>query len=155
VFVITVSRTTAARGSHAGFLRSVGVFALVTGVASGLAGLGVMLLSAHAFGDPEITQRTMLLSTLVLLGLGNLPRVLTAEGEQLTWTDRTFLGWPPVALLLYAAAMYWPLAADFFQLAPLDVTRWAVVAGAAAAGLLACVAIDRLGRRIPRQNGRP
>ncbi len=147
VFVITVSRTTAARGTHAGFLRSVGVFALVTGIASGLAGLAVMLVSARGFGDPDITQRTMLLSTLVLLGLGNLPRVLTAEGEQLTWTDRKFLWWPPLALALYAATMYWPLAADFFQLAPLDWMRWCVVAVAAVAALAACVAIDRVGKR--------
>lgn len=144
VFVITVSRTTAARSGHAGFLRSVGRFALVTGLASGLAGLGVMLLSARVLDDPEITQRTMLLSTLVLLGLGNLPRVLTAEGEQLTWTDRKFLWWPPLAVGLYALMMYWPLAADFFQLAPLDLTRWAIVFGATVAALLACVTWDRL-----------
>ena len=119
VLVITVSRTSAARAGHAGFLRSIGLFALTTGIATGLAGLAVMLLSARVLGDPELTQRTMLLSTLVLLGLGNLPRVLTAEGERLTWTDRRLLGWPPAAVLLYAAAMYWPLAADFFRLAPL------------------------------------
>jgi hypothetical protein len=85
----------------------------------------------------------MLLSTLVLLGLGNLPRVLTAEGERLTWTDRRFLGWLPAAVLLYAVAMYWPPAADFFRLAPLDLTRWGVVLAATAAALLACVALDR------------
>ena len=121
VFVITASRTSAARAGHAGFLRSIGLFALTTGIATGLAGLAVMLLSARVLGDPELTQRTMLLSTLVLLGLGNLPRVLTAEGERLTWTDRRLLGWTPAAVLLYAAAMYWPPAADFFRLAPLDL----------------------------------
>jgi cation-transporting P-type ATPase E len=149
VLVITVSRTSAARAGHAGFLRSIGRFALTTGAAVGLAGLAVMLLSARAFGDPEITQRTMLLSTLVLLGLGNLPRVLTAEGERLTWTDRRFLVWPPAAVLLYAAAMYWPPAADFFRLAPLDLARWGVVLAAAVAAFLACVALDRVVETTP------
>src|SRR5262249_62307500 len=43
VLVITLSRTSAARGSHAGFLRSVGAFALSTGLVIGLAGLAVCL----------------------------------------------------------------------------------------------------------------
>jgi cation-transporting P-type ATPase E len=160
VLVITASRTSAARAGHAGFLRSIGLFALTTGIATGLAGLAVMLLSARVLGDPELTQRTMLLSTLVLLGLGNLPRVLTVEGERLTWTDRRLLGWLPVAALLYAAVMYWSLAADFFQLAPLDLARWGVVSAAAAAALLVCVALDRAVGKTPagvspRGAGRP
>jgi cation-transporting ATPase E len=136
VFVITISRTSAARGRHAGFLKSIGLFALTTGLVVGLAALGVYLFSAFVLGDPVITRRTMLLSALVLMGLGTLPRVLTAEGEELTFTDRRFLLWLPAALALYAAVMYWPLAADFFQLTPLDATRWGVVLAAVVVALL-------------------
>src|SRR5262249_8478579 len=96
VVVITLSRTSAARGSHARFLRGVGAFVLSTGLVTGLAGLAVCLIA-----DAEHRQ-TMLLSTLVLLGLGTLPRVLTAEGEQLTRLDRRLLWWLPAGVLLYA-----------------------------------------------------
>jgi cation-transporting P-type ATPase E len=146
VLVITASRTSAARAGHAGFVRSVGRFALITGLATGLAGLAALLISAWGLGDPVLTQRTVLLSTLILIGLCTLPRVLTAEGERLTATDRRLLGWVPAAGLLYAAAMYWPLAADFFQLAPLDLARWGLVGGASAAALLAAWAADRVVR---------
>jgi cation-transporting ATPase E len=144
VLVITLSRTTAARAGHAGFLRSIGVFALVTGFVTAVAGVAVLLVSVHVFHDTEITPRTMLLSSLVLIGLGNLPRVLTGEGEQLTWFDRRFLLWLPVAVLMYLVAMYWPLSADFFQLAPLDGKRWGVVVAACVAALAVCVVTDRL-----------
>ena len=40
------------------------------------------------------------------------------------------------AVLLYAGVMYWPPAADFFQLTPLDGSRWGVVIAAATAALL-------------------
>jgi hypothetical protein len=90
------------------------------------------------------TQRTMLLSTLVLLGVGNLPRVLTAAGETLSLSDRRLLWWVPAAVLLYAACPYWPLAAEFFQLTPRDPARWGVVVAAAGAGLLLSLAQDRL-----------
>jgi magnesium-transporting ATPase (P-type) len=150
VFVITVSRTSAARAGHAGFLRQVGWFAVTTGLVVGLAGLAVFLLAAHVLGDPVPEQRTMLLSTLILLGLANLPRVLTTEGERLTFTDRQFLWWIPAALLLCAVEMYWPPAADFFQLTPLPVSRWGVVVAVAATGFLLCLGLDRLGSVNPR-----
>ena len=144
VFVLTISRTSAARAGHHGFVRSVGWFALTTGLVTGLTGLAVFVLSAEVFDDPVRTQRTMLLATLVVLGLGNLPRVLTAEGESLSLTDRRFLWWLPASLGLFVAVMYWPFSADFFQLTPLGLTRWAVVIGAGVAGLLACFASDRI-----------
>jgi magnesium-transporting ATPase (P-type) len=152
VLVITLSRTSAARAGPAGFLRSVGLFALFTGTVVALAGLAVMLLSAHLLGDDVLTQRTVLLSTLVVLGLGNLPRVLTGDGDRLTRLDRRFLWWLPAALLLYAAVMYGPLAADFFQLAPLDLSRWAVVLSASAVALLICVGLDRFKSRSERSD---
>jgi cation-transporting ATPase E len=149
VFVITVSRTSAARGRHAGFLWSIGAFALSTGLVIGLAGLAVCLLA-----DAEHRQ-TMLLSTLVLLGLASLPRVLTAEGEELTPTDRGFLLWLPAALVLYAGAMYWPPAAYFFELVPLDLPRWGIVLAAAGAALVVCVVMDRAGRRFSPPDASP
>jgi cation-transporting ATPase E len=144
VLVITLGRMAAARAGHAGFLRSIGLFALTTGGVIGLTGLAVLLFSAHVLGDSVAGQRTMLLSVLVLLGLGNLPRVLTAEGEWLTSGDRHFLWWLPAAVLLYAGVMYWPLSADFFRLVPLDLAHWGVVLAASVVALLGCLALDRV-----------
>jgi hypothetical protein len=53
-----------------------------------------------------------------------------------------------VAVLLYAAMMYWPLAADFFRLAPLDLAHWGVVLTASAVALLVCLALDRVFGRM-------
>jgi magnesium-transporting ATPase (P-type) len=144
VFVITISRTSAARARHAGFLWQIGWFAITTGLVVGLAGLAVFWLSARGLEDPLVTQRTMLLSTLILLGVGNLPRVLTAEGEHLTRADRLFLCWIPAALLLYAGVMYWPPTADFFQLAPLSLYEWGVVVAVVVPALLLCLLLDHL-----------
>jgi magnesium-transporting ATPase (P-type) len=144
VFVITVSRTSDAKAGHAGFLWQILRFALSSGLVVGMAGLTVFLWSAHGFGDPVETQRTMLLSTLVLLGVGNLPRVLTAEGEQLSWLDRRFLWWIPASILMYAGVMYTPIAADFFQLTPLTLARWAAVLAAAVPALLLLYGWDRI-----------
>jgi cation-transporting ATPase E len=159
VFVITISRTSSARAGHAGFLWQIGWFAITTGLVVGLAGLVVFWLSAHGLEDSVPIQRTMLLSTLILLGLGNLPRVLTAEGEQLTPMDRLFLCWIPAALLLYAGEMYWPPAAYFFELAPLKLSEWAMVGAVVVPALLLCLALDHIsffslrGGGSLRQNG--
>jgi hypothetical protein len=45
--------------------------------------------------------------------------------------------------------MYWPPAADFFRLSPLDPTRWGVVLAATAVALLACVVLDRAVKESP------
>jgi magnesium-transporting ATPase (P-type) len=142
--VITLSRTTAARAGHRHFLWDIGRFALATGSVVGLAGLAVLLLSAFGFHESVEVQRTMLLSTLILLCLANLPRVLTAEGEQLTSLDRHFFWWIPAAIVMYLGAMYIPLAADFFQLARLTLSQWLVVVAVAGLGMLFCLMADRI-----------
>lgn len=149
---ITLSRASAATTGHAGFLRRIGRFALSTGAVVGLAGLAVFLLSSRGFGDPVRTARTMLLSTLILLALGNLHRVLTGEGERLTLTDYHFLWWIPAAVLVYGGVMYWPAAADFFELTPLGLSRWGVVVGVAGPALLLCLALDAGRRERPPQS---
>jgi cation-transporting ATPase E len=141
-FVLTASRFAGARAGHAHFLREVGWFAVSTGLVVGLAGLTVFLISAHGLGDPVRTQRTVLLATLVLLALGNLPRILGAKGESLSHADRLFLGWIPAAVLVFLGATYWPLAADFFQLTPLGVSHWGLVAAVVVPALLLCVGLD-------------
>jgi cation-transporting ATPase E len=138
-FFITLTRGRPAAPSGPGFLREVGWFAVVTGLVTGVAGLVLFLLSARGRGDPVEAQRTLLLSLLVVLGLGNLLRVLR-HGEGL-------LGlWAPAALLLYLAVMYLPRAADFFRLVPLAPSEWGLVLAVALPAFAVCVAADRLVR---------
>jgi hypothetical protein len=130
-----------ARGARrADFLREVGWFAVSTGLVMGVAALVVWLIAAHTLGEDRIGQRTLLLSTLILLGLGNLPRV--AEGDaRLHW-------WIVGAVAVYLAVLYVPplgayhdiplSAARFFELRPLSAARWGVVLAAVAPGLVLC-----------------
>jgi hypothetical protein len=149
VLILTLSRQPSARGSHTGFLGSVGWFALSTGALMGLAGLAVYVLSAYELGDQDRVhmQRTMLLATLILLGLANLPRALTENAESMTIADRRLILWIPAAILLFLAAMYWPPAADFFVLDGLGWQRWGIVLAATAATMLLALAMDWLKRK--------
>jgi cation-transporting ATPase E len=130
--------------AHEDFVRAVGAFALRTGLVTGLAALGLMLLSARAWGDEERMQRTLVLTVLVLLGWVTLWRAL-ADGD--TDGGSHLLGWLPLAgLPVYLAALYVPAAAAFFRLEPLDVVRWAWAVGTAAVGAGLMALNDRLAR---------
>jgi cation-transporting ATPase E len=134
-FLITLTRGRCAARSWPGFLREVGGFALVTGLVTGAAGLVLFLLSARGRGDPVETQRTLLLSLLVLLGLGNLLRVLRHD-PRLLWL------WAPAALLLYLGVMYQQRLAGFFLLTPLGLPEWALILEVGLPAFAVCLATD-------------
>jgi cation-transporting ATPase E len=123
-FLITLSRTRSPTPSRLGFVREVGVFALRTGSVISVAGLGMMLLSARVWQDDVPTQRTLLLSTLVLLGLSTLLRVRTHGETRTPGGDRGLLWLAAGAVPVYLTAIYWPFAADFFVLTPLTLAQW-------------------------------
>jgi hypothetical protein len=81
-----------------------------------------------------MTQRTMLLSVLVLLGITALFRALRDAEPVPLVGDRRFRLIGIVAAPTYLLAMYVPAAADFFVLIPLDVWQWTVTVVVAAAG---------------------
>ncbi len=140
-FLITLDHDRAGR-ARGHFLREVGSFAARTGIGSGLAGLGVMLVAAWAWDDGKVLQRTMLLSTLVLTGWVTLWRAL-ADGEEGPVTGNHLLRWlPVVGLPVYLAAMYVPAAAHFLELEPLGPARWAWVAGGAVVGWALMTVVD-------------
>jgi magnesium-transporting ATPase (P-type) len=142
VLILTLNRRPSPNASHAGFLRSVGWFALSTGTVMGLAGLGVFVYSAHVLNDKETLQRTMLLATLVVLGLGNLPRVLREGGDGMSVGDFRLLWWVPIGALLFALAMYCQPIAYFFVLEPLNLVRWLMILFVATLCLLLASAMD-------------
>lgn len=120
------------------FVRDVGWFALLTGLIVGAAALTVMLAAARHWHDEEGIQRTMVLTTLVLLGWLTLWRSLDHERSDST-VDRLLRWLPAVGLPLYLVTLYVAPVAYFFELEPLDLPRWGVIlaAVAAAAALLA------------------
>jgi cation-transporting ATPase E len=129
-FVIMLSRKAQAL-QPVSFLREVGGFVVSTGLVMGVSGLAVWLIAARGLGEDLTGQRTLLLSMLIVLGLGNVLRV--GEGDQrLRW-------WVAAALPLYAAVMYVPplrglSAAEFFELRPLSLAQWGLVVAVAGTG---------------------
>lgn len=126
VLLVTLSREKSA-ATRADFVREIGWFALRTGVAIGASGLALFAYSARVCGDDLDTQRTLLLTTLVLLGLTSLLRVLTDGESGRLRGDWKFYLLAAGALLLYLLVLYVSPLADFFQLVPLSPGQWKVV----------------------------
>jgi cation-transporting ATPase E len=123
--LITLSRERAAAAfSAADFLREVGWFAVRTGVVIGVAGLSLMLVAARVWHEDVPTQRTLLLSSVVLLGLTTLLRALGHGETRRPAGDRLFRWLAAAAVLVYLAVMYSRPSAYFFELTPLSVRQW-------------------------------
>jgi cation-transporting ATPase E len=127
--VITLTRERSAAATRPHFLREVGWFAVRTGVVFALAGLATLLVSVQCFHDTRQTQRTLLLSVLIFLGITALFRTLT-DGEEQPLKGDTRLRWLAIgAVPVYLGAMYLPLANEFFELTPLtDARHWLLIA---------------------------
>lgn len=130
--------------TRTGFLAEAGGFAAGGGLAVGAAALAVWLLAAWGAGADRETQRTLLLTTLVLAGLGNV--LIVGAGE------RSLLGWVALALPTYLTLLYVPWSAYFFALTPLAPAQWLAPVLAATVALGACVLVDRLTVRFSAGN---
>ena len=128
------------------FLRDVGWFAVRTGVVIAFAGVVLLALSKHCWGHDEETQRTMLLTVLVLLGITVLHRVLAEGGGQPLAADRRLLRLSLVVIPAYLLAMYWPFSAGFFHLTMFSPQQWLEVLSVAFPTYLALVLSDRITR---------
>ncbi|MCI0640201.1 MAG: cation-translocating P-type ATPase [Gemmataceae bacterium] len=125
-FVIAISRERSRAATKPRFLREVGSFALRTGIVFGIVGFA-MLLAAGAMSSDDKYRCTMLLSTLILLGITALFRALTDGEPQSNISDRRYRILGLLAIPVYLLAMYWPLARDFFKLHPLGMVDWGMV----------------------------
>jgi magnesium-transporting ATPase (P-type) len=130
-FVIIFGRALPGTAVRTSFLREVGLFALTCGLIIALAGALVWLISASGYGDDAQTQRTMLLSTLVLMGLGNVLSI--AERDRRLWL------WVAAALPVYLLIMYLPPTGYFFELAPLSAGRWMLAFAIASTAIIGCI----------------
>jgi cation-transporting ATPase E len=140
--LLTLSREPSGEPSGPGFLRRIAWFVLSTGLVLGAAGLIVLLVSARVLHDAPETQRTLLLSVLVVLGLVALMLVLARPERRRLRSDRWVRLWGAPALALYAAVMYCPWTAYFFALTPLTLAQWGLVLGVAAPASVVCVLLD-------------
>jgi cation-transporting ATPase E len=122
--LITLSRDRSRAVSTPRFLREIGVFALRTGIVIGLAGLLLLWLSNRVWHDEEATQRTLLLSLLVVLGLITLLRALGDGEARALAGDRRFAWLAAAALLVYLTVLYCGPLAEFFELTPLSWRQW-------------------------------
>src|SRR5262249_7528344 len=112
-------------------------FALRTGIIFSLAGLAILALGVHYYpddGPDKSTQRTLLLSVLILLGITALWRTLEDGEEEKLQGDTRFRLLGIAAVPVYLLAMYWPVPRDFFRLAPLGGTDWLWVLSVAGVG---------------------
>jgi cation-transporting P-type ATPase E len=123
-FLIALTRERSRRATRTPFLRDVGWFAVRTGVLFALAGIVIMAFAKHACDCDEKTQRTMLLSVLILLGITALHRVLSEGCDEMLVADKRLTWFALAVIPVYFVAMYWPVSARFFQLTMLSALEW-------------------------------
>jgi cation-transporting ATPase E len=146
-FAIALSRERSSGATKPRFLHEVGWFAFRTGVVFALAGLVVLNVAADRFEYDQATQRTLLLSVLILLGITVLLRAL-GDGEEETLRGDTrfrLLAW--AAVPAYLASMYVPIVAAFFLLVPLTLAQWLLVLGIAVPAVAVTLLWDRYFRQ--------
>ena len=142
--LIALTRERSAVVNREPFLRDVGGFALRTGVLFAISGVLLLSLSKHLWADDMSTQRTLLLTMLVLLGITVLQRVLTGGGDRAVAADWRLSRCALVAIPAYLIAMYWPFSARFFHLTMLTPLPWLVVVAFVLATYAATLLSDRL-----------
>jgi cation-transporting ATPase E len=134
--LIMLNRQRSAPTTAAHYLREVGSFALRTGIVLGLAGLLLLWLSNRVWQDDEPTQRTLLLSLLVLLGLTTLLRALSDEETRRLSLAGAAGWWAAAALPIYLVVMYWRPVGEFFALTPLMRLQWTTLLSIALGSVL-------------------
>jgi cation-transporting ATPase E len=142
--VIAVSRQRSTQATSPRFLREVGWFAIRTGVCFAVAGVIIQWIAHQVDPGGEKLQRTMLLSTLILLGITALWRSLS-DGEPETMKGDNWYRWIGLAALpVYLIAMYWPPATRFFELQPLGWVEWGLVTAVAVVTYVLTLLSDRI-----------
>ena len=141
-FAVALNRRHSSGGSKNTFFNEVGWFALRTGTLFGIAGLIVLWLSVHPWHETVETQRTLLLSVLIMLGLTGLIRASTDRESAPQMSLRIYYLLGLVCLSLYSGAMYLPSIADFFQLTALSLWQWLRVIGVVFVANVICQKVD-------------
>ena len=147
-FAVALNRRQASGGSKNTFFYEVGWFALRTGTLFGIAGLIILWLSVHPWQETLETQRTLLLSALIMLGLTGVIRASTDGESAPRMPLRIYYLLALVCVSLYFGAMYLPPTANFFQLTALSLRQWMRVIGVVVITNVVCKVTDRLNIKL-------
>jgi cation-transporting ATPase E len=142
--LITLSRERSSAAAAPGFMREVAWFVFRTGVVFALAGLAVLWISNRLLSDDEETQRTLLFSTLILLGLTAVLRALSDGASQHLAGDVRYRWLVLASLVAYLAVMYFPPTAQFFELQALESAQWGLVLLTVVPAFVLCKLTDKL-----------
>jgi cation-transporting P-type ATPase E len=123
-FAIALSQERSTQATKQRFLQEVGWFAVRTGVVFAAAGIVLLMVASRVLECDVKTQRTLLLSILIVLGISALFRVLRDGENNRLKGDTRFRLLALAAIPAYLAAMYVPQSAYFFQLVPLTGLEW-------------------------------
>lgn len=111
-------------------IREVVQFVLGAGVIIGVHLLGLMLYADRVLELSPASQRAIVVTAVILIGLGN--AILVSN------FDRRLIAWAAVAIVLLLLAMYWPDVAYFFVMDPLPLAHWTIVGIVVASALVGC-----------------
>lgn len=137
-FLIIWDRPGGAVPRGLGLLREAGRFALIVGLAVGIAAVAVWV-TAATWTSTLAARRTLVLTTLILCGL--------AHAFLISGGHRRVLLWCLTAIPTYLLVMYTPPVADFFVLDPLTFSQWLFVAAVSLAAVLPALWLSLRGRR--------
>lgn len=143
-FAVALNRRPSFGSSKNSFLNEVGWFALRTGALFAIAGLIILWLSVHPWKENLETQRTLLLSALIWLGLTGMIRASTDGESRPRVAKATYYLLALVCVSLYLGIMHWPPSADFFQLTVLSLWQWMRAIGVVIVAYAISKATDRI-----------
>lgn len=146
---IAASRERSTRAIKGSFFWDLANFALRTGIVFGIGAIVLLWHATHLHPDDVARQRTLFLSLMILLGISTLFRALRDGEPTVSQGDQRFRLLGLLAIPVYLAAMYIPLAATFFEMTPLGLHEWLLVIGYAASCTALTLAADRWLRPTP------
>ncbi len=134
---VFITLTRPPRSAGRDFLSSTMKFAIPASLALAVAAVAVHLLTEGILGRPVEDARTLVSTTIGIVGLAYMVEVIGFEGATRDNLMRpalvTFFG---VALLgVFILTLYTPPLRDFFDFSPLSAAEWAMVITAAAAAM--------------------
>ncbi|MDE2986748.1 MAG: HAD-IC family P-type ATPase [Chloroflexota bacterium] len=134
---VFITLTRPPRSAGRDFLSSTMRFAIPASLALAVSAVAVHLLTEGILGRPVEDARTLVSTTIGIVGLAYMVEVIGYQGATRENLMRpalvTFFG---VALLgIFILTLYTPPLRDFFDFSPLSAAEWAIVAFAVAAAL--------------------
>ena len=134
---VFITLTRPPRSAGRDFLSSTMKFAIPASLALAVAAVAVHLLTEGILGRPVEDARTLVSTTIGIVGLAYMVEVIGYQGATRDNLMRpalvTFFG---VALLgIFILTLYTPPLRDFFDFSPLSAAEWAIIAVAVAAAM--------------------